>query len=633
MLQHIREKFTGLFAVVLLGTIAVSFVFFGIGNFTFLSGGNAATVEGDEITIFQLESAYQNQLLAYSDYGNLPAETRQAIKANTLEQMIRETVVNTHIGAAGYRVGDEQIAEMIQSATEFQEDGVFSKDLYYAWLEQTVQNPRTFEAQQRQAIRLSQLQRGIGSTAFVTPTEYRRYLNLYAEQRQVSIATFDIAALADTVAVSDDDVQKYYDDRPDDFRSPESIDFEYLEINREVLAQEIEIAEDALQQYYEDNTGRFRQDEQRQARHILITLDDDEAAAEEQARALTARVQAGEPFEDLARQYSKDGGTSGQGGDLGSVMQSQMPGALGDAIFSMDQGDILGPVRSDFGFHVVKLDAVVEGGPLPLDQVRGELLQELRVQGVEGQALLLERQLSDALFDAADLQSIAELSGLEMMNVTGFTRSAGGGPFGGNQAVIEAAFDPLVLDERQISDIVEVDVDRSVMIRITEHHEESRRSLDDVKGEIVFAQQSQRALNMIDDRSRRLREALEEGRDFADMANQLEATFVPNVTVGRIDENVDTAVLDAIFRTKKPSFGNASLGSTVTTVGNFAVFTVSAVIPGRPETIPLEERDRRKDELQSTAGAQDYNAFVNELTRHADIERNPDALNEQDFLQ
>ena len=630
MLQHIRERFTGVFAIALLGMLAVSFIFFGIGNFTFLSGGNAATVDGVDISAAQLEFAYQNQLLQYSDYGNLPAETRQALKSNTLERMIRETVVDLYIGKEGFRVSDNQIAELIQSAPEFQEDGVFNKDLYYNWLDQTVQTARSFEAGQRQGLRLSQLQRGIAATAFVTPTEYRRYLNLLFENRLASVATFDIAALAETIVVRDEDVQAYYDARPDDFRSPESVDFQYVEINREVLAAEMEVAEDVLQQYYEDNSGRFRQDEQRQASHILIPFGDDEAATEEEARALTARIEAGEPFADLARQYSKDGGTANQGGSLGSVMKSQMPGALGDAIFSMDKGELRGPVRTEFGFHVVKLDEIVTGGPLPLDQVRAELLQELRSQGVEGQFQQLERQLSDALFDATDLASVAASTGLEVKSVAGFTRG-GGEPFGGNQAVIQAVYDPLVLNDRQISDLVEVDVNRSIMVYVTEYHPEARRGLDEVRDDIIFALQSDRALNMIDDRSRRMREALEAGADFATTAEELEASFEPNQTLTRITGGVDAAVLDAIFRAKKPSPGKARLGSTTTTTGDYAVFVINGVFPGRPETIPLEERDQRKEELQNTAGAADYVAFVNELARRADIERNEDVLAEEDF--
>ncbi len=632
MLQQIREKFTGLFAVVLLGMLGISFVFFGIGNFNFLNAGFAAKVDGVEISLFQLENAYQNRLLQQEDYTSLSPEMLQLLRRNTLESLIRDIAVDVHVADKGYRVGDEQIARAIQEEPQFQADGVFNKELYYAWLDQMVIDARVFEAQQRRAYRTSQLQRGIAASAFVTPAEYRRYLNLIAEQRIVSLATFDIAALADTIVVRDEDVQAYYDARPDDFRAPESVDFEYVELQRDALAAEIEIDAETLQQYYEDNSSRFLQDEQRQARHILILFGDDEAAAEEEASTLTVRAQAGEPFEDLARQYSDDGGSAQQGGDLGTFVQSQMPGALGDAIFSTDPGEIVGPVRTDFGFHVVKVDAIVEGGPLPLDQVRGELLQELREQSVEQGFLDLERRLADAVFDAETMQDIADSVGLEVVTVSEFTRS-GGEPFGANQTVIDAVYDPLVLDDRQISDLIEVSADRSIMVKVTAYNEEARRPLEEVKDTIVFAMQSERALNIIDDRARRLREALEEGQDFAQMAFQLEAEFQPDVRVERVQEDMDPAVLDAVFRAKKPAPGNARLGSTVTTIGDYVVFMVKAVIPGRPENIDLAERDQRKQLLESAAGARDLNAYVNELVRTSDIERSESATTTPDFLQ
>jgi len=632
MLQHIREKFTGVFAIVLLGMLGISFVFFGIGNFNFLNAGNAATVEGVDISIFQLENAYQNELLAREDYTSLSPTMLQAIRASTLERLIRDTALEVHVVDEGYRVGDEQIVKAIQSEPQFQVDGVFNKDLYDGWLAQRVIDGRMFEEQQRSAYRRSQLQRGIAATSFVTPSEYRRHLNLIAEQRVASIATFDIAALADTIVVRDEDVQAYYEARPDDFRAPESVDFEFLEVRRDQLASEIQVAGNVLQQYYEDNSSRFLQDEQRQARHILTLFGDDEAAAEEQAADLTARVQAGEPFEDLARQYSADGGSAQMGGDLGTLMHSQMPGALGDAIFSMDANEVLGPVRSEFGFHIIRLDAIIPGGPMPLEQVRGELLQELREQGVEDQFRNLERQLADAVFDADDLQSIAASTGLAVQSVTEFTRN-GGEPFDANQTVIDAVFDPLVLTDRQISDLVEIDADRSIMVRVTDYHEEARRPVEEVKDDIVFALQSDRAINIIDDRSRRLREALEQGEDFEELAFQLEAAYQPDVRVSRFQEGMDPAVMDAIFRAKKPTTGNARLGSTITTVGDYVVFMVKQVIPGAPEMIPLAERDQRKLSLQSAAGAQDLNAYMNELVRNADIDRSDSALATPEFLQ
>jgi peptidyl-prolyl cis-trans isomerase D len=632
MLQKIRDRLTGKFAMAILAIIFVPFAFFGVTNYNFLSAGWAAKVDDTEISLFQLENAYQNQLLQLSEYGELPAEYLTSIKSSILESLIRDTLVELHVVESGFRIDDGMVMEIIQGASQFQEDGVFKKELYYAWLDQTAQDARIFEAQQRQSMRTSQLQRGIGATAFVTPAEYRRYLNLVTEQRQVSVATFDVAALAETVVVKDEDISDYYDARPGEFMSPETVDFEYIDLRRDWLMQTIEIAEEELLQLYEETKDRYQQDEQRQASHILITFDDDEAAAEEQATALAARANAGEPFEDLARQYSKDGGTSEQGGSLGTVLQSQFPGALGDTIFGMQKGEIQGPVKSDFGFHIVRVDDIVAGGALPFDQVRNELEGDLKTRMVDSQFIELERARSDALFDANDLQVMAETSGLEVMQSTGYTRS-GGEPYGANQAMIDTIFDEAVLMNGQISDVIEVDNNRSTVVQVTEYHPEARKGLDEVRGDIKFTLQSERALNMIQDRARRFSEALQGGKEFDVAASEVEAAVTPAVIVGRQDDKVDAAVLDAVFRARKPSPGNARIDNAVTTGGDYAVFMLTAVIPGRPESIPLAERDARKDELESRAGNADYTAYVTELAHRASIERSDEALQQQDFFQ
>jgi len=632
MLQKIRDRLTGGFAMAILAIIFVPFAFFGITDYNFLSAGWAARVDDVEISLFRLENAYQNQLLQLSEFGELPPSYLTSIKSGILEGLIRDTLVELHASESGYRIDDAMVTTLIQGAPQFQEDGVFRKDLYYTWLDQTAQDATVFEAQQRQGIRISQLQRGIGATAFVTPAEYRRYLNLFEEKRQASIATFDVAALAASVVVKEEDITAYYDARPAAFLSPESVDFEYIELRRDVLMQVIEISEEELLRYYEESTNRFQHDEQRRARHILITFGDDEAAAEEQAVALAARARAGEPFEDLARQYSQDGGTSEQGGDLGTILQSQMPGALGDAIFAMRKGEIQGPVKSDFGLHIVRLDEIVVGGALALDEVRGELEGELKTQAADARFLELERMLADALFDANDLTVMAETSGLEIALATGYTRN-GGAPFGASQAVIDAVFDESVLTGGQISDVIEIDLNRSAVIQVQEYHPEARKSLDEVRAEITFTLQSERALNMIQDRARRFSEALREGQAFAAAAAKVEAVVTPAVIVGRQDETIDAGVLNEIFRARKPAPGNARIESAMTTTGDYAVFMITAVIPGRPESIPLAERDARKNELEANSGAADFTAYVNELGNRASIERSDEALQQQDLFQ
>ena len=630
MLQNIRDRFTGVFAIVLLVLLGFSFIFFGI-NLPFMGGGFAAKVEGVEIPMQQFENAYQSELSRFAEMGGeLRPEIRRLVRQGVLENLIRETLLDVYLGEAGYRVTDQMITDMIQREPEFQVDGKFSKDRYYTWLETRGLTPALFEANQRQALRLRQFQRGLAATAFVTPAEYRTYLNLYGQRRRAAIATFDVDAVAEELTVSDEDIQAYYDNNAAEFRTPESVDLQYLAIDRAELTDDVEVSEEELQAYYRESANRYLQDERRRASHILIPFGDDEDEAQQQARQIAERARAGEPFAELAREYSADTGTAEQGGDLGLTARSQLPPALADPVFSIGEGEIAGPVRSDFGFHVVRLDEIAEGGPLPLEQVRGELERELRAEKAEGRYRELERKLSDALFDARSMESLAESVGLELQAATNFTR-AGGEPFGSNQAVIDAVFAPSVVDEGMISDIVELDANRSAVFKVTEHHPEAQQPLEEVRAQIESTLQQQKALELVRERAGRLEEQLRAGAELAEAAREAGADVQASATYARQSDAVDPRVLEAIFRARKPDAEAPTIGNAVTDEGDYAVFSVSAVAPGRPESIPLAERDAGKLQLAQQSGASDYTAFVLELERTADIVRSDDALAEPEF--
>jgi peptidyl-prolyl cis-trans isomerase D len=630
MLQNIRDRITGGYAIAFLVLMAVPFVFFGI-NYDFVGGGYAAKVEGVEISAAQLENRYQAELSRYAEFGtDIPAELRALLRQGVLNNLVRETLVNVHVSEQGYRVADQMVTDFIQRAPEFQVDGRFSKDRYYQWLEERGLTPTRFEESQRESLRLQQFQRGLAATAFVTPAEYRRYLNLYGEQRRAAIASFDVDQFAEDVEIGDEEIASYYDANPAEFQTPESVDIAYIEIDRGKLRGEAEIGEEELREYYTQASSRYLQDESRQARHILIPFGEDRNAAEEQAAALAARARAGEPFEDLARQYSADGGTAEKGGDLGMVLKSQMPGALGDAIFAMKVGEIAGPVESAFGFHIIRLDQTEPGGPLPLDEVRAELENELRDSKAEEAFQNLQRVVSDALFDARGLDEIAATAGLEVRSAEGITRS-GGEPFGANQAAIDAVFDPPVLTGGAVSDIVELDANRAAVFRVREHHAAAQQPLDEVRERIVATLRMERARENVRERALKLEAALGDGAEFAEAAAAAGAEVTPLRVVGRQDDSADPRVLEAIFRAEKPAEGRSTVGNTVSEDGDYAVFSVAAVIPGRPESIPLEQRDAEKNRLTQQAGAADYTAIVLELERHADIVLAEDALAEPEL--
>ncbi len=438
-------------------------------------------------------------------------------------------------------------------------------------------------------------------------------------------------ANADEIDVSDDEVLAFYEDRPGEFTTPEAADVEYIEVRRDQLSLRVEITEQAVLDYYEDAKNRYLQDEQRQARHILIPFGDDEDAAEEQVKALTARIRAGEPFEDLARTHSKDGGTSSNGGDLGLIMQSQMPGELGDAIFSMVEGDIEGPVKTDFGFHVVRLDQILERGPMPLAEVRNELENELRDSQSEAIFKDVEATISDALFDATGLEEIAQSVGLEVKTAERFSR-IGGEPFGNNQAAIDAIFDERILREGEISEIIELDANRSAVFKVSNHYEATRQAIEEVKELIVGALKSEKGRNIASGKADELLAALTDGTDFAEAAAAVGGEVTASSLVVRQSESPDQAILVDVFNAKKPAAGQPTIGSVITRTGQYAVYSVESVFPGQPETIPLSERDAGKTSLTQQSGADDYNAFVSQLERDTDVVVRDDALEEQDFF-
>ena len=631
MLQNIRERVTGKFALGILVLIGSSFLFFGVSS-DYISFGYAAKVNGKEIPTPVFENAYRDQLLRFEEQGiDIPDEVMQLVKEGVLDVLIRDTVVDIYLEENGYRVSDTIVTDFIQRQADFRSEGKFSKDIYYAWLNQRVLDPSQFEETQRKGIQKSQLQRGIGASSFVTPSEYRRYLNLYLEQRQVDIIEIDITKIAESISIDNDEIQNFYNDNIEKFITPESVDFKYIEIDRNNLSSNVEVTEEELQQHYENSSFRFLQEEKRQAQHILIPFGDDEISSNNLAMELTKRALSGESFDDLAKQYSQDGGTASRGGDLGMLLKSQLPGGLSETVFSIEEGEVEGPLKTDFGFHVIKLISIEMGGSLPMDSVRSELEAEIKLQKSANVFTDLERSVSDALFDSRDIDSLAESLELEINNAFGFTLQ-GGEPFGSNQALIDAMFDNRIINEREISEIVELDANRSLVFQIFKHTQSSPQEIDEVSDVISDTIKTEKAREQAYKLIPELMEKL--ANEDADVSVTVQSYITTsNLVTDRQNTDVDPMINSAIFQVKRPIDEQLSVGTTTAQNGNVVLFNVTEIIPGRPELIPLAERDAGKLQLSSRSGVSDYAAFVSELEKAVDIVRSQDVLERQNLFE
>ena len=625
MLQNIRERFTGRFALVVLALICLPFLFFGVPN-DFIATEDVASVDDINISQPYFENQYQNEMLRYDSEGiEIPDEARIFVRQNVLNNIINDVLTEKFINENGINISDEFIARVIQSSPEFMIDGQFSRDRYYTWLNERVIEPSLFEENQRINIRKGQLERGIRATSFVTPSEYRRYLNLIGEQRNVTIAEIDLSVLADPINLEEEDIQEYYSSRSNEFLQPESIDFSYIELRKDQLNNDLEITDDEILQYYNDSGQRFAQDERRQASHILILLGEDEALSLQRANDTLERINNGESFSDLVLAISDDEGSKRSDGDLGMLPRSQLPGALGDAIFSMAEGEISEVVRTDFGFHIVRLDRVESDGKVPLELVESELKQELILQKAGQNFTDQERALSDALFDADNLSQLADIIGLEVMTEEFFS-SQGGGSFGSNQIVIDAVFDAHRDNNFELSDILEIDANRSIVFQIEGYNEAKVRPLEDVRDTIVADMKLVSAEVLANDIATRLEGLLIKGESIQEVANELSSVTTVNKLMNRASENDDFMLQASVFGEKRPKDGVPRIGTVIMSNGNYAVYSVTESIYGIPESIPQNERDDARELLNQRSGLSDYSAFISELEQRADITKNDEII-------
>ena len=484
MLQSIREGVGRWVAGIILALIAVAFIFWGVDP-TIMGTTFAAKVNGEDISLIEFDRALQIQQSQYQELYRveLDDELQRALRLSVLEDMIQGEALAQRVSSQGYRVSDSRLAQAIRSLPEFQVGGEFSMDVYRSQLMFSGLSPTAFEEQQREQLGLAELQGGIGISAFYTPAEFARYIELFEQEREVAYALFSADAFLDQVEVDETEVQEHYEANKDRFFSEESVDIEYLELTRADFSGEIEVTDEALEAFYEQEQYRFQTEADRRPRHILIGSMEENPEAEARAMDVLARLDAGESFEDLAAEVSEDPGTSGQGGDLGWL--SRGTGAFQDAVFDMEVGEVRGPVKSEFGYHIIRLDDIREGEVRTFDSVREELAVEYRELQAEELFFDAAQELDALAFDAFDeLASVAQDMELTLQTFEGLTRTGTSSPFPVADPAIQTAFSTEVLELGENSRLIEILDDHVAVLRVRAHNLPQEQPLEAVRTEI-----------------------------------------------------------------------------------------------------------------------------------------------------
>ena len=558
----------------------------------------------------------------------LPAELVRSEQHALLDDFIRRELLRQKTGELGYRIGDQKLVDTLRSIPALQVDGSFSRDRYAALLRQQGRSEAGFEADLRDDLQIGELQRGIAVSSFTTPAELKRRVELEGEQRDVDFAVLPAARFESASGPSQDEVERWYQANKARYVTPESVALQYVELRLDSVAAEVDVTEEALRKHYDEVAAeRFVGAEQRRGSHILIEAGGDDAAALARAEALLKQAQGGADFAALARANSDDAGSKAQGGDLGWSTRDAYVAPFAEALFSMQKGEIRGPVKTQFGYHVIRLDDVRPAQQRSFDEVRAELETEFRRE--QAQSLFYERsqQLADESFAAlSELESVARKLDLQLSTVEAFTRE-GGGPFGAERKVIDAVFSSDVLVDRQNSPPISIGDDRVVVLRVTAHSEPREQPLEAVRASIESELRTEAAGKAAQSATDAALAKLAGGGAWSAVLNELGLTPAGQITVERGNAEFPPELLSAVFGAAAPAEGRATFGKATLASGDPVLFVVNARRPGSPPASDGPDAlAGRARAISGLTAASEFAAYLAQVEQDSRIKRNDKAF-------
>ena len=509
MLEAIRRHAKGWLAKVILALIIVTFALFGVDSYMSgdKSGGKIAEVgdvgiSREELTReIQAQSDRMRETLgpAFDPTVTETADFRKQV----LDSLIERKALLLEAQKLRFLAPDAYVASVLGQIPAFQQDGAFSQQRYEAVLRQNGRTPAQFENELRQAFMLEAITSPVSLAAFPSNTSLTQIARLVAQQREIAWADLPASTVASQIQVTTADVEQYYAANQAEFTEPEQIRAEHLVLDIASVAAGIAVNEQAVADYYAANAAQFGQAEQRRASHILIAADKNaDAATRAQAKAKAAELvqalqKAPERFAELARTESQDPGSAVQDGSLGSFGRGMMVKPFEDAVFSMKPNEIRGPVESDFGYHIIRLDGIEPAQTAPLAEVRAAVVDELRRQQAQKVFADLVENFSNLVYEnATSLQPAAAAAKLAVMQSGWMTAKNAPPPFN-HPALSAALFSPESIKSRQNTEAIEVQPGTLVAARIVEHRPARLRPLVEVSAAIearLHAAQSARLL-------------------------------------------------------------------------------------------------------------------------------------------
>ena len=431
MLSLMRKHASSWIIKFLLAAIIVVFIPWGVQRYTSERSSRVADVNGTIITLNDYQSSYTNLVeQARQSFGNnLNDELIQALQLpkRALDQLVDRALMLQEAQKLKIQVSDEELAQSIRDIRAFQTAGVFDNQRYLNALSRNRLSPETFEEQQREALIIDKLQSFITGNIKVSELEARqwyKYNNTEVDVDYVLLEPLQFKNIEPTA----DEILDYFDQHKETYKTDPEIKVRYLHIKPEDFIAKLTVAEEDILDYYESDLEKFKNPKTVQARHILIKVDEsakpeEVESARQRAEDILKLAREGQDFAALAKQYS-EGPTKTKGGDLGTFRREAMVKPFADKAFSMEAGDISDPVRTRFGWHIIKVEKINPAKTLSLDEAREDIEKTLKTERSRNLAYDEAESVYDATFDGQNLVDIAQERNLKLQTTQLFPQKS-----------------------------------------------------------------------------------------------------------------------------------------------------------------------------------------------------------------
>jgi peptidyl-prolyl cis-trans isomerase D len=622
---HENKKVTQL----VLALIILPFALWGVSSYD-RSGNSAevaATVNGAKITQQEFENALRQQQdrMRQQLGANYDAAMfdNPGMKRAVLDNLVSQRLLVERARAAGLAVPDEQVAQVIAGIEAFQDGGKFDKKRYATVLASQSMSPLMFEARVRDELLGQQMQGAYAQNGFAANSVADKVIRLNEQQRVVSESTISFQSFMSQAKVDDAALKKYYEQNPNEFQVQEQAKVEYVKFSVNDLLAKAEVSKEDVRKYYDEHQNDFVTPEERHAAHILISVkagasQAEQDAAKAKAEQLLQQVrQDPAAFAELAKKNSQDTGSAAKGGDLGFFSHGMMVKPFDDAAFALKVGEISGLVKSDFGYHIIKLVAVKPSRVLPFDGAREGIVNKMRQQKAADMFAEKAEKFSNAVYEQSDsLKPAADLVGAKVEQSAWLIKGAAAGePW--TAKMLQAIFNDEVVKNKRNTAAVEVAANTLIAARILEYKPASVRAMSEVQELIRQKLLRQQALEL----------AAKQGKA---MLEQLQGGGKPTLSWGAAQTltraqhgSLDIGLVRQIFQAnaaKLPTFVGAEDAQN-----GYVLVRIDAVKEGA--AIDDAKRARYAQELRQLTGEELSHAYLADAMQQAKIKVNlPEAV-------